>query len=163
MYKIHVTIKSFEKNYIEKNISFIKKIQFLIIKTKNIEISQKAWTIQFLKTIYPEQSNIILKKLFKLQKEKVKNCLSFNEISLPKKKKLFTVLRSPHVDKKSREQFEFSYNKTRILLKSFSKRNIILFIFLLKNSDFPGVELEISLSYKTPSSVYKLKNYPIKI
>lgn len=31
--------------------------------------------------------------------------------SLPLKKKYYTVLRSPHVDKKSREQFEFSSYK----------------------------------------------------
>ncbi|WGH27651.1 MAG: 30S ribosomal protein S10 [Candidatus Shikimatogenerans bostrichidophilus] len=31
-------------------------------------------------------------------------------IPLPTKKKIFTVLRSPHVHKKSREQFELSYH-----------------------------------------------------
>lgn len=39
----------------------------------------------------------------------IKQKLSCDIISLPRRITRYTVLRSPHVDKKSREQFEFRY------------------------------------------------------
>lgn len=67
-------------------------------------------------------------------------------IGLPIKKKLYTVLRSPHKDKKSREQFESKRWKAQIIIDSVKKKNMAsLFFFLLKNSEFPGVEIQISL------------------
>ena len=67
-------------------------------------------------------------------------------IGLPIKKKLYTVLRSPHKDKKSREQFESKRWKAQIIINSVKNKNMAsLFFFLLKNSEFPGVELDICL------------------
>lgn len=74
---------------------------------------------------------------------------SLNMINLPKKRKLFTVLRSPHIDKKSREQFEFIHYKKKLIIKNKNVNNAALFVFLLKNSEFPGVEIEISLIYNS--------------
>ena len=69
--------------------------------------------------------------------------------SLPTLKKKFTVLRSPHIDKKSREQFEWTRYKKSLFL-SFQKICIFsLFLFLLKNSSFPGVQIEINLRHST--------------
>ena len=61
-------------------------------------------------------------------------------IPLPTKREIFTVLRSPHVDKKSREQFQIKTHK-RILdiVKPTSKT-----IDALKKLDLPaGVYVEI--------------------
>lgn len=70
-------------------------------------------------------------------------------ISLPTLKKKFTVLRSPHIDKKSREQFEWTHYKKSIFL-DFQKISVFsLFLFLLKNSSFPGVQIEIHLKHST--------------
>ncbi len=70
-------------------------------------------------------------------------------ISLPTLKKKFTVLRSPHIDKKSREQFEWTRYKKSIFL-DFQKISVFsLFLFLLKNSTFPGVQIEINLKHST--------------
>ena len=70
-------------------------------------------------------------------------------ISLPTLKKKFTVLRSPHIDKKSREQFEWTRYKKSIFL-DFQKISVFsLFLFLLKNSSFPGVQIEINLKHST--------------
>jgi len=70
-------------------------------------------------------------------------------ISLPTLKKKFTVLRSPHIDKKSREQFEWTHYKKSIFL-DFQKISVFsLFLFLLKNSSFPGVQIEIILKHST--------------
>ena len=67
-------------------------------------------------------------------------------IGLPIKKKLYTVLRSPHKDKKSREQFESKRWKVQIIIDLAKKKYMSsLVFFLIKNSEFPGVELQISL------------------
>ena len=69
--------------------------------------------------------------------------------SLPTLKRRFTVLRSPHIDKKSREQFEWKRYKKSIGV-SFQKRETVsLFLFLLKNSSFPGVQMEINIKHST--------------
>ena len=59
--------------------------------------------------------------------------------------KKYTVLRSPHIDKKSREQFEWRRYKKSIILQFQEKRFFSFFVFLLKNSSFPGVQVEINL------------------
>ena len=71
------------------------------------------------------------------------------QIRLPTKKKKFTVLRSPHIDKKSREQFEWVRYKESIFLSFQKVGTFSLFVFLLKNSAFPGVEIEINLKHST--------------
>ena len=75
--------------------------------------------------------------------------LKANKVSLPTLKKKFTVLRSPHIDKKSREQFEWTRYKKCIFLSFQSMCIFSLFLFLLKNSSFPGVQIEINLRHST--------------
>ena len=63
-------------------------------------------------------------------------------ILLPTKIKRYTVLRSPHVDKKSREQFEMRIHKRLIELKSPTSRTVDELMKL----DLPaGVDVEIKL------------------
>ena len=61
-------------------------------------------------------------------------------IPLPTKRSLFTVLRSPHIDKKSREQFEMRVHKRLIELKSVTSEMIDA---LMKLEVPAGVEIEI--------------------
>lgn len=124
MTKIHITIKSFQWYQIKNTILFIKKIQFLL----NC----------FLVTKFPA-GLIDYQKNDKIDK--------ISSTSFPKKRKLFTVLRSPHIDKKSREQFQFVFHKLKLVLNEKNDNKTNLFIFLLKNSEFPGVEMEIVLNY----------------
>lgn len=99
-----------------------------------INIKSFQWS-HIQKTIYKIDEMICF---LKLNNKKI--------IGLPIKKKLYTVLRSPHKDKKSREQFESKRWKAQIIIDSVKKKNMAsLFFFLLKNSEFPGVELDISL------------------
>ncbi|OGF97062.1 MAG: 30S ribosomal protein S10 [Candidatus Glassbacteria bacterium RBG_16_58_8] len=61
-------------------------------------------------------------------------------IPLPTKRKLITVLRSPHIDKKSREQFEMKIHKRLITILD-PKPNTIE---ALKKLDLPaGVHVQI--------------------
>ena len=75
-------------------------------------------------------------------------------LNSPTKRKKFTVIRSPHIDKNSREQFELKSHKAffNLFLQSTDTKNthlgrISLFLFLLKNSQFYGVELSFSVNY----------------
>jgi small subunit ribosomal protein S10 len=61
-------------------------------------------------------------------------------IPLPTRKKIFTVLRSPHVNKKAREQFELSTHKRLLDIYTSSSRTVDA----LSKLDLPsGVEVEI--------------------
>ena len=64
-------------------------------------------------------------------------------IPLPTKKTIYTVLRSPHVDKKSREQFEMRIHKRLIdIIQPTAKT-----VDSLMRIDLPsGVDIEIKLS-----------------
>ena len=62
-------------------------------------------------------------------------------IPLPTHKKLFTVLRSPHVNKKAREQFQLSSYKRLLDIYSSSSKTIDA---LMKLELPSGVEVEIS-------------------
>ena len=61
-------------------------------------------------------------------------------IPLPTKRELYTVLRSPHVDKKSREQFELKTHKRLMDIKDPTAKTIDA----LRKLDLPaGVDVEI--------------------
>jgi small subunit ribosomal protein S10 len=63
-------------------------------------------------------------------------------IPLPTKKRIFTVLRSPHIDKTSREQFEMRTHKRLIDIIDHTPQTIDSLIKL----DLPaGVEVEINV------------------
>lgn len=74
------------------------------------------------------------------------NILSTQEISLPINRKQFTVIRSPHKYKTSREQFQYIKIKKCLILKTEEYSKASLFIQLLKDCTFPGVEVEIKIT-----------------
>jgi small subunit ribosomal protein S10 len=61
-------------------------------------------------------------------------------VPLPNRKKIFTVLRSPHVDKKSREQFELITHKRILDIVSPTEQTMDA---LMKLSISAGVDVEI--------------------
>ena len=63
-------------------------------------------------------------------------------IRLPTHKKIFTVLRSPHVNKKAREQFQVSSYKRLLDIYCNSSKTIVALIKLELPS---GVEVEIKV------------------
>ncbi len=61
-------------------------------------------------------------------------------IPLPTKRSIYTVLRSPHIDKKSREQFEIRVHKRLIEIRDATPQTINA----LSELDLPaGVEIEV--------------------
>lgn len=72
----------------------------------------------------------------------------WRSIGLPKTRVLFTVLRSPHIDKKSREQFEMQIHKQLLVIKTETaklRQNLLR----LQLHDLPGVQLKVIVNYKT--------------
>ncbi len=63
-------------------------------------------------------------------------------VPLPTHKKIFTVLRSPHVNKKSREQFQLSSHKRLLDIYSSSPKTVDA---LMKLELPSGVEVEIKV------------------
>lgn len=61
-------------------------------------------------------------------------------VPLPSKKKIFTVLRSPHIDKKSREQFELTTHKRIVDIISPVEQTMDA---LMKLNISAGVDVEI--------------------
>ena len=73
-----------------------------------------------------------------------------SSISLPSSKKRFTLLKSPHIDKKSREQFQLQTHKAKIETACSSREEACLLLLLLKNSELVGVEVKLAINYSTP-------------
>ena len=71
------------------------------------------------------------------------------EFSFPTKRKMFTVLRSPHIDKKSREHFQWKQSKTTVFLEFKKPGEWDLFLFILENARLPGVQLLVGCQYST--------------
>ena len=99
--------------------------------SKKVKITFKFFSFHsyFFKKFSPK----ILKKIWNLNLENT------GFVSLPLKKYRYTVLRSPHVDKKSREHFEIKvYVKTISIFFNlnnfFEKQKAKLLIIFIKNS-----------------------------
>ena len=75
---------------------------------------------------------------------KFKNC---GQISLPTKIKKITVLRSPHIDKKSREQFQLKKYKHSMIITAVNFQDVLIFFEILKNAQLIGIELEINIKF----------------
>ena len=67
----------------------------------------------------------------------------------PRKCKKITVCRSPHIDKKSREQFQIvTYKKT--VVYGLADHNVaLLLLHIVRRSQFLGSEVECLLDYST--------------
>jgi ribosomal protein S10 len=66
---------------------------------------------------------------------------SINVVKLPTKKRLFTVLKSPFVNKKSREQFGISTHRRLVILREV---DLLIFSHFLKGISCKGVSFKIS-------------------
>ena len=66
--------------------------------------------------------------------------LLLGPVPLPNRRKCFTVLRSPHIDKKSREQFELTTHKRILDIVSPSEQTMDA---LMKLNISAGVDVEI--------------------
>jgi ribosomal protein S10 len=114
----------------------------LIQSTTHIKISFKF------KSFHKNDFKFVLPKI--LKKMEIMEISNSGIVSLPTKTQKFTVLRSPHVDKKSREQFECK-TQSKVLItyfninNAFEKQQAKLLINFIKNST-AGLNLKITYS-----------------
>jgi small subunit ribosomal protein S10 len=112
----------------------------------NSNLKKPAFKVVFkFKSFHYFNFEIILAKI--LKKLEIFGLHNPNFASLPTTVEKFTVLRSPHVDKKSREQFEIrTYSKSLTLFfyskNVVEKQKIKLLINFIKNS-MAGFDLKI--------------------
>lgn len=85
------------------------------------------------------------KTVLDLQKEAKSEKLISKLVSLPKKKKRITILRSPHVHKKARDQFEIQTH-TKLLNVEGSVADTKRFLNSLKNNGIK--EITYSVNFK---------------
>jgi len=71
------------------------------------------------------------------------DAVSSPPIILPQKCQKLTVLRSPHIDKKARDQFQKRTYKVLFEYTFQESHKAHVFFELLKNSQFPGIQVEI--------------------
>lgn len=81
------------------------------------------------------------------EKKKLK-IISQKIVSLPWKRNLYTVLRSPHVNKTARDQFEIRFYKKFIRFELEGNQEAIRFFINLLKINSQGVEMKISLTPK---------------
>nr|AAG32317.1 ribosomal protein S10 [Oxalis triangularis subsp. papilionacea] len=78
------------------------------------------------------------------------------KIAMPDTRTLYTVLRSPHIDKKSREQFEMRIKKQFLFMKA-KPHELEKKLFWLKRQRIFGAQYEIQFSCKTRLDKEKLQ------
>jgi ribosomal protein S10 len=133
-FSIKIHIKSFETSTLQATKAQIERIcSTLLLRKQNSSASLIVDTL-----LANRQQGVIKDSGFAFY------------TSFPSSEKKLTVLRSPHIDKKSREQFQRHVYKSQISVFSDNREIPSLLLFLLKNSEFPGVQLKIASKFSTP-------------
>lgn len=134
----------------------IKGFENYLIQKANLQIVNLIHTSQFFaKSLEPQNHNVALNFSSASLKLREKSSFKYgtNILSLPKKLQRFTVIRSPHIDKKGRDQFQLCTHKSIIQIRNIIKvpEYSFLFIFLenLKNTKFSGIQMQIKIHSKT--------------
>lgn len=99
------------------------------------------------------QMSIVLKSFEKIKPGRLQNV---SKVGLPCTRVLFTVNRSPHVDKKSREQFEMKVRK-KLLVMEMDVGKLREKYNQLKLHNMLGVQLKVNFHYKTRLDMNRLK------
>ena len=107
----------------------------------NLEITIESFSIKNINKLINKINRLIKSNFFFFKT--INNCWSIKIISLPTKKTKHTLLKSPHVNKKAREQFEVRIHKRLILLSSkllINKSSFLIVLYylskILKESPF---------------------------
>lgn len=109
--------------------------------------------IQIKIVIYSFDNNKLNKGLKSIQAINKSHQISeVNNYRLPFKIKKYTLNRSPHIDKKSREQFKMVKYRHILNISCFNLESVIVLIHTIKHSlmqELSGIGLKIEFKYKT--------------
>lgn len=78
------------------------------------------------------------------------------------KKVLFSVLKSPHVNKRAQEQFEFKLYNTKIIFYSLKYLKILLFLKFLSKNFFSDIRFKVSFTLKNKSILLNMSKFYFK-
>lgn len=112
-----------------------------------IEVSLKSFEHDFLVRATQQIQQSIPCELSNLKSGSV--APKVNIFYFPTQFQKFTVLRSPHIDKKARDQFEIRRFKNSIgfdIDSSLGSRAVLVFLENLKNIQCPGVQIHMKIS-----------------
>lgn len=118
------------------------------MKEKNLQIQLN------IKGFHPYYLNrIVLLALNKIKKWNMKTFVIEKQIFIPKKRKRFTLLRSPHVDKKARDQFErVTYKRVFLLKVALTDKTILHLYRFIKYVSGINAGASIEIKYKNLNS-----------
>ena len=97
-----------------------------------------------------------------------KFCVSYDNQSIISisnkniKKVLFSVLKSPHVNKRAQEQFEFKLYNTKIIFYSLKYLKMLLFLKFLSKNFFSDIRFKVSFTLKNKSILLKMSKFYFK-
>lgn len=140
--------KYYFSNYlISNNIFLITKkslinnvLNYSNIKTNSSGLTNLLFYYNYLYFLFKTYVFIVFLWLYCI---KFFNFFNLNISSIPMKKKIFTVLRSPHKDKKAREKFKINKIKKTLILPSFIGNNLF-FIYFMNESI--SIQNEVSIN-----------------
>ena len=99
----------------------------LSLKSKNIDsLKNFILSLNYIRNIFDEKS-LKIKPIKKL------------------KKVLFSVLKSPHVNKSSQEQFDYTYYSSEILIFTHNYLKVLLLLKLLLNKFFSSINMKVTV------------------
>lgn len=111
-----------------------------------LEICLKAFEYTFLQKVQNQLNTILV--LSKKNTEINTFPLKFHPCFFPIKYKDYTVLRSPHIDKKARDQFEIREHKIILKHKGYwSLKDLYIFLENVKHTKFYGVQLQMKIQF----------------
>lgn len=168
--KIQIKGKAFEKESIENFINNISKYSSFLQNSFYFKNPIKKLTYEeYFNLLLFKYNNIInkgdffffLKKknLFYYRKTKRKNYYkitqfySIKNISCSSKRKIYSILQSPHVFKKSQEHFEYKINKSLNIISCLNSLEKDRFFLCFKNIIFKKY-FGLQIQYKIVSSDY---------
>ena len=109
--------------------------------THTLHIKIKSFDTQYLNTCQNELQSL----WSRVNPNHTEDQVLGHVVCLPTQRSHITVLRSPHVDKKSREQFVFTRVHRAVSYTFGSDQAVDVFLFGLKNLECSGVELTVTL------------------
>ena len=86
-----------------------------------------------------------------------------------KKRKFFTILKSPHVNKTAQEQFEYKIYSSKLIIYSPLSFKSLIFLKKIKNNLFPDTKIKLKLiinsrlSEKTQMQIFDPTNFKLNI
>lgn len=78
------------------------------------------------------------------------------------KKVLFSILKSPHVNKTSQEQFDYVYYSSEILIFTNDYLKVLLFLKLLSNKFFSSINMKVTVITGYKNDLMPYENFQYK-